>query len=103
MLREREDAVASDVLVCPVLVGRDGPTARLRALVDDLAGGPPGQGTDGGRRIVLVAGEAGLGKSRLVAETTTYARSRSFRILAGTCFPQDRTSPFAPIVDLLRA
>src|SRR5262249_7544846 len=43
-----------------------------------------------------------LGKSRLVAETTAYARSCGFRVLVGACFSQDRTSPFAPIVDLLR-
>src|SRR5688572_26202735 len=95
-------AVASDDLVCPVLVGRDGPAARLRSLVDDLAAGGAGQPTDGGRRIALVAGEAGLGKSRLVAETVAHARARGYRVLAGACFPQDRTSPFAPIVDLLR-
>ncbi len=82
-------------LVCPVLIGRDGPATRLRALVDEVAGGE--------RRLALVAGEAGLGKSRLVAETMAYAEERGFRVLAGASFPRDRTSPFAPIVDLLRA
>ena len=96
--------MTSDVLVCPVLVGRDGPAARLRHLVDEVAGSAAGpQPADGSRRIALVAGEAGLGKSRLVAETVAHARSRGFRVLVGACFPQDRTSPFAPIVDLLRA
>jgi len=95
--------VASDALVCPVLVGRDAPFSRLRALADDITARGTGQPTDSSRRIALIAGEAGLGKSRLVAEATAYARSRGFRVLAGACFPQDRASPFAPIVDLLRA
>lgn len=95
--------MASELLVCPVLVGRDDPAARLRALVDDVVTGPTGQPADGSRRIALVAGEAGLGKPRLVAETVAHARARGYRVLAGACFPQDRTSPFAPIVDLLRA
>ena len=95
--------MASDDLVCPVLVGRDGPSARLRSLVDEVASGAARQPADGSRRIALVAGKAGLGKSRLVAETVAHARARGFRVLAGACFPQDRASPFAPIVDLLRA
>ena len=95
--------MSGDVLVCPVLIGRDGPAARLRALVDETLAGTSVPEVDGSRRIALVAGEAGLGKSRLVAETVAYARSRGYRVLAGACFPQDRTSPFAPIVDLLRA
>ena len=95
--------MASDIPVCPVLVGRVGPVARLRAVVDEVAASAAGPPDGGARRIVLVAGEAGLGKSRLVAETADYARGRGFLILAGASFPQDRTAPFAPILDLLRA
>jgi DNA-binding CsgD family transcriptional regulator len=87
--------VAGDALVCPTLIGRDGPARRLRAFVDAVAGGE--------RQIALVAGEAGLGKSRIVAEAAAYARARGFRVLIGASFPQDRACPFAPILDLLRA
>jgi DNA-binding CsgD family transcriptional regulator len=52
---------------------------------------------------MLVGGEAGLGKSRLIAEAAAYASSHGYRVLTGASFPQDRASPFAPIVDLLRA
>jgi predicted ATPase len=40
---------------CPVLVGRDGEVARLRAAIERAAAGQPA--------TVLVAGEAGIGKT----------------------------------------
>ena len=44
---------------CPVLVGRDAEVARLRAAIERAVAGQPA--------TVLVAGEAGIGKTRLVS------------------------------------
>jgi DNA-binding CsgD family transcriptional regulator len=82
-------------LVCPVLVGR-------AAVVDALDGAIDAAGSSG-RRMVLICGEAGVGKSRLAAEGKAYAAARGFLVLEGACFPQDRFSPYAPVLDLLRA
>src|SRR5215213_4822206 len=82
-------------VVCPVLVGRAPQVAALRALVD---GARQGHGT-----AVLLVGEAGVGKSRLVAKTRAYAREQDFRVLLGHCFEQDTACPYAPLLDLLRA
>ncbi len=54
-------------------------------------------------RIVLVGGEAGIGKTRLVEEFAERARARGARVLAGECLGiGDGGLPFAPFVDALR-
>ena len=56
----------------------------------------------GQSRFVLVAGEAGVGKSRLVAELRAAASVRGLTVVQGRCFEEDRTFPYAPVLDLLR-
>ncbi|HEY7295276.1 MAG TPA: AAA family ATPase, partial [Dehalococcoidia bacterium] len=58
------------------------------------------QGSGG---AVVLAGEAGIGKSRLIAEAKAAATAAGFLILQGSCFEPDRALPYAPIVDLLRS
>jgi DNA-binding NarL/FixJ family response regulator len=76
----------------PVLIGRQVEVASLHALVD-LAGKGQGQ-------TVLLGGEAGIGKSRLAAEVKAEALARGFLVLQGSCFPNDRSAPYAPLLDL---
>jgi DNA-binding CsgD family transcriptional regulator/tetratricopeptide (TPR) repeat protein len=53
--------------------------------------------------VVLVGGEAGVGKTRLVAELTARC-AEGTRVLAGGCVPVgDGALPYAPIVEALRA
>jgi predicted ATPase/DNA-binding CsgD family transcriptional regulator len=52
--------------------------------------------------VVLVGGEAGIGKTRLVAELTS-RRGDGTRVLVGRCVPVgEGTLPYAPIVEALR-
>jgi tetratricopeptide (TPR) repeat protein len=51
----------------------------------------------------VLIGEAGIGKSRLVAEVQTEAFARDFQVLQGNCFPEDHSCPYAPLLDLLRS
>jgi predicted ATPase len=54
--------------------------------------------------VVLVGGEAGVGKTRLVAELTGRCATNGTRVLAGGCVPVgDGALPYAPIVEGLRA
>jgi predicted ATPase len=76
--------------LCPVTIGR---TAEIVALRDFLA-------NDGG--VLLVSGEAGVGKSRLVREAHALAAASGSVILEGRAFQADRALPFAPVLDLLR-
>jgi ATP/maltotriose-dependent transcriptional regulator MalT len=80
--------------VTPVFVGR---SEELRQLDNALVAV---QGGDG--RCVLVVGEAGIGKSRLLAEIRDRAEEMGFTTLSGRCFEQDRSFPYAPLIDMLR-
>ncbi|RIK40742.1 MAG: hypothetical protein DCC55_14180 [Chloroflexi bacterium] len=75
----------------PVLIGRQVEVASLHALID--------QARQGQGQVVLLTGEAGIGKSRLAAEVKTLAQG--FLVLQGNCFPTDRSAPYAPLLDLL--
>jgi len=82
-------------MTCPVAIGRAQELTTLRSLVERVAGGV-GQ-------VALISGEAGIGKSRLVAETKAYAAAHRFLILEGQCFQTDSAAPYAPLLDLFRA
>jgi DNA-binding CsgD family transcriptional regulator len=82
-------------IICPTLVGRTIHLAALQLLVE--------QAKQGEGHLALINGEAGVGKSRLVAETKIYAAERGFLLLQGNCFPKDLTYPYAPLLDLLRS
>jgi DNA-binding CsgD family transcriptional regulator/tetratricopeptide (TPR) repeat protein len=54
--------------------------------------------------VVLVGGEAGIGKTRLVGELAVRCATTGTRVLAGRCIPVgDGVLPYAPIVEVLRA
>jgi len=89
-------------IVCPMLIGR---RSHLDTLLQFME-----QANSGHGQTVLISGEAGIGKSRLVAETIRYARSSESQtkssaalILEGRCFEPDRALPYAPFLDLLRS
>jgi tetratricopeptide (TPR) repeat protein len=83
-------------LESPVLVGRRRELERLSALLDRAAAGEP--------VVALVAGEAGVGKSRLVREVARDASRRGLRVLIGGCVELGGDGmPLAPLVDMLRS
>lgn len=82
-------------IVCPVLIGRERQFDLLLRLIDQAR---IGQG-----QTTLIAGEAGIGKSRLIAELKPAATSQGLTILQGRCFEPDRVLPYAPLLDLLRS
>ena len=61
----------------PVLIGRDTQVAALARLLD--------QARSGQGQIALINGEAGIGKSRLVAEAKLMAERSAFVTLQGNC------------------
>jgi DNA-binding CsgD family transcriptional regulator/tetratricopeptide (TPR) repeat protein len=79
----------------PSLVGRAEDLARLEASLEQAESGRP--------MTVLVAGEAGIGKSRLVNEFTLRASRGGTSVLRGACVAliQDGLA-FAPLVEALR-
>jgi predicted ATPase len=82
-------------LSCPTFVGREAESARLAAARDRAAAGVPA--------VVLVGGEAGVGKSRLVGELVAGSRAVGATVLAGGCVELGGEGlPFAPVVAALR-
>jgi DNA-binding CsgD family transcriptional regulator/tetratricopeptide (TPR) repeat protein len=62
-----------------------------------------GRAADGEPAVVLVGGEAGVGKTRLVAELTGRSVAARARVLAGGCVPiGDGALAYGPIVEALR-
>ena len=57
---------------------------------------------DGGGRLLAITGEAGIGKSRLVAEVTAMLAERGAAILAVRCQPGDQQLAYAPVAEALR-
>jgi predicted ATPase len=82
-------------VVCPRQIGRDDQLAALREVAAGMAGGS-GQ-------TVLVAGEAGIGKSRLVREFAERLSRDGWVVQQGNCFERDRLLPYAPFLDALHA
>jgi predicted ATPase len=82
-------------LVSPVLVGRQTESAALDAALARVLSGDA--------VTVLVGGEAGVGKSRLVGEFVARARAAEARALVGGCVELGGGGiPYAPVVDMLR-
>jgi DNA-binding CsgD family transcriptional regulator len=76
----------------PELIGR---AAEVAALGAALADARRGRG-----RLVLVEGDAGIGKTRLVEEFT--ARADGVRVLAGGGIPLASDTPYAPVLGILQ-
>ncbi|MGZ4305908.1 MAG: ATP-binding protein [Solirubrobacteraceae bacterium] len=66
-------------------------------------GGAVAAAADGAGSVVLVTGDSGIGKSRLLAEFATGAAASGALVLIGECPPiGDGELPYAPIVGALR-
>ena len=78
-----------------VFVGREGEIGRLRGVTDTLQAGA-GQ-------IVMVTGEAGIGKSRLMAEWRRELEGKGAAVwLEGRCHPTTSSIAYGPFLDLVR-
>ena len=77
------------------LIGRATEMVRLRETVE--------AGSRGKGGLVAVVGEAGIGKSRLVAEISVEAGERGVRVLVGRAYEAERILAFGVWVDALRA
>ncbi|MGH9242898.1 MAG: helix-turn-helix transcriptional regulator [Acidimicrobiales bacterium] len=93
--RRRRDAiivngVEGKRLVAPALVGR---AEELEGLVSALSAPPA---------VVVVEGEAGIGKTRLVAELAVRPEVRDRRLVVGCCRRIREPFPLGPVIDAVR-
>lgn len=54
-------------------------------------------------RFILIQGEAGMGKTRLLAEFGQQVRWQGCRVLEGRCYEFERILPYQPVVEALRS
>jgi predicted ATPase len=79
----------------PVLVGRSGQLSALDTALAEAGRGSPS--------AVIVGGEAGVGKSRLLSAFAERSRSAGVRVLIGGCLELGPEGlPFAPFTSVLR-
>ncbi len=76
------------------LVGRNLEWQAVRALWKSAAAGAS--------RMLLICGEAGIGKSRLAEELTRWAARQGLRTAAAHCYATEGGLPYAPVVEWLR-
>src|SRR5579883_2123071 len=79
------EARFSSPIACPVVFGRTRELSTLRLLIERVRSGET--------QVVLISGEAGIGKSRLAAEVKAELLTHGFLLLEGQCFQADSTSP----------
>ena len=77
-----------------IFVGRDQELERLKQLWKEASSGPE-------RRLVLLAGEPGIGKTRLAGELAAVVHAEGAAVLAGRC-DEDLGVPYQPFVEALR-
>jgi DNA-binding CsgD family transcriptional regulator/tetratricopeptide (TPR) repeat protein len=79
----------------PQFVGRTEQLEVLKAAFDQV--------TKGRTTTVLIGGDAGVGKTRLVEEFSTQVRNADALVATGVCVPTDSGGlPYAPIVGIVR-
>jgi hypothetical protein len=90
----RPKPVGAERMISSPLVGRDAELRLLRACLASTARGEGG--------IVSLVGEAGLGKSRLLAETCASEEAKALLVLEGRSLSIGQGLSFHPFVDLLQ-
>jgi DNA-binding SARP family transcriptional activator len=94
---EPEDGQAAawiDTVATGPLIGRAAERDRLRQTVEGAVHGRGG--------VVVLTGEAGIGKSRLAADLAEHAARLGARVLLGQCHETDQIVAFGPWAEALR-
>jgi len=87
-------AVAGEISFQSQLVGRAAELSKLEGHLEAVA---LGKG-----RVLFLAGEAGIGKSRLLEELRARAAAHGFRTMGGTCFHEALT-PYSAFLEAFQA
>jgi ABC-type oligopeptide transport system substrate-binding subunit/DNA-binding SARP family transcriptional activator len=84
-----------DLMTRSRLIGRDEEMAFLNESWQ--------QAEEGRGRLVLMSGEAGVGKSLLAEEFANRLRFQGVRVLWGNCYEYGRALPYQPVAEALRS
>ncbi|GAC1321053.1 MAG: adenylate/guanylate cyclase domain-containing protein [Chloroflexota bacterium] len=75
------------------LIARDTEFNRILTSIEQVAAGEG--------RILMLAGEPGVGKTRLAQEVTLDVRNRGFLVATGSCYEPRQAVPYYPFLDML--
>ncbi len=89
---ERVEMRSAPRRTMPTIAGRKRELELIRRRIDRVQGG---QGS-----LILIGGEAGIGKTTLADATLAFAEERDFVVLEGHCFDLAETPPYGPWIDL---
>ena len=76
------------------IAGREREVADIEAVVESARAGQ--------LRVVLLSGEPGIGKTRLLSHAADVARAHDLLILRGSCYEDAEMMPYGPFVEILR-
>ncbi|MGH2717119.1 MAG: AAA family ATPase, partial [Actinomycetota bacterium] len=88
------EQLLSETVRSGTFVGREEEVARLRTGFEKAA--------SGGGHLVLLQGEAGIGKTRIANELATYAASRGAEVLVGRCYEGGGAPAYWPWIQVIR-
>jgi DNA-binding SARP family transcriptional activator len=94
VLDPRARAASVSPAMASPFVGRTLETTLIREALDETI---KGRG-----QIVVILGEAGIGKSRLVEALSAEATGHAARVIVGHCFDAEQVLPYGPWTDALR-
>lgn len=96
LTRGSHTACVASRVSSPTFIGRKPELTRIAAALDEAGHGGPG--------LLLIAGEAGVGKTRLIEEAIRRTGERQGPVLVGGCVELGGAGlPFAPIAEALRS
>ena len=83
-----------DLTFSDTFIGRGKEMAHLRKAVDSTLANHG--------RLQIIAGEPGIGKTRLVEELSIYAEEQGILLLRGRCYQERGTPPYWPWIQIVR-
>ncbi|MBI5289782.1 MAG: AAA family ATPase, partial [Chloroflexi bacterium] len=89
-------ALIESSFLCQKLIGRQAYLGQFERILHAAS--------QGSGAVVAISGEPGVGKSRLAAELRALAEAfdPAFDTVVGSCFEFDTSTPYAPLLDMLR-
>lgn len=79
------------------LVGREAEMSIIHSLLEVVAQNKPA-----GARAIMLSGDVGVGKTRLLAEMFAEAEARGFHLLQARCYESWGAFPYLPFIEALR-
>ncbi|MDP9236681.1 MAG: protein kinase [Chloroflexota bacterium] len=91
---ELEEPEPEPMAPVPGFVGRAPEQEQLAAALD--------RAIEGAGSLVMVVGEPGIGKTRLLEQFAAHARTAGALVLVGRCYDGDWAPPFSPFVEAIK-